>query len=102
MAFPRRLGDLCSPAQFYFIISVIGVISMIAQNLGSENVFSLGYFSTIVPSTTLLFLLKFGYILFWTWVLNLICKDGQKGIAWLLVLVPFILMFVLLGLVLLA
>jgi hypothetical protein len=41
----------------------------------------------------LLFVVKLIYILFWTWILNLICKDGHSGISWLLVLVPFVLMF---------
>jgi hypothetical protein len=31
--------------------------------------------------------------------LNLICKDGHKEIAWFLVLIPFILLFVIMGLV---
>jgi len=29
----------------------------------------------------------------------LICKDGHTGIAWFLVLIPFILLFVIMGLV---
>jgi hypothetical protein len=41
------------------------------------------------------------YIFFWTWVLNLICKDGHTTISWLLVLFPFILLFVMMGLLLL-
>jgi hypothetical protein len=45
------------------------------------------------------FLVKIVYILFWTWILNLICKDGHTGIAWFLVLIPFILLFVIMGLV---
>ena len=32
-------------------------------------------------------------ILFWTWVLNIICKAGYKWVSWLLVLLPFILIF---------
>jgi hypothetical protein len=44
------------------------------------------------------FIVKLIYILFWSWVLNLICKDGHTGISWLLVLFPFILLFVMMGL----
>ena len=50
-----------------------------------------------VPSNFLVFVVKIIYILFWTWVLNLMCKDGHKGIAWFLVLIPFILLFLIMG-----
>jgi hypothetical protein len=59
----------------------------------------MGMFSARVPSTMLVFLVKIIYVLFWTWILNLICKDGHKEIAWFLVLIPFILLFVIMGLV---
>jgi uncharacterized membrane protein YdjX (TVP38/TMEM64 family) len=61
--------------------------------------YALGNFSCRVPSTIAIFILKLVYILFWTWILNLMCKDGQQTIAWLLVLFPFILLFVILGIV---
>ena len=53
--------------------------------------------SARVPSTFLVFVVKIIYILFWTWVLNLMCKDGHKEIAWFLVLIPFILLFLVMG-----
>lgn len=81
---------------------MIGFVAIIVQNLGNTQQFDLGLYTAIVPSTALIFFAKFAYILFWTWVLNLICKDGNSGFAWFLVLVPFILLFVLLGLVLLS
>ena len=99
MAFPKKLGDLCTPALFYFYISIFVLLITIIQNLGNNGKYTLGSFSVKVPSTIIIFVLKIIYILFWTWILNLICKDGHKGIAWLLVLLPFILFFVILGLV---
>lgn len=101
MAFPKKLADLCTPALVYFLISVFAILVSIFQNFGNSNTYNLGSYSCKVPSTTIIFILKVIYILFWTWVLNLICKDGHKGIAWLLVLLPFILLFVLMGLILL-
>ena len=94
MAFPRKLKELCTPAFVYFVLSMIGLILMLVQNLGNNNVYSLGSFSSRVPNTTMIFIFKIIYILFWTWILNLICRDGHSGIAWFLVLVPFILVFV--------
>jgi len=68
---------------------------IVFQNLGNSNSYHVGNFSCRVPSTALIFIIKLIYILFWTWILNLICKDGHTGISWLLVLLPFILLFVL-------
>ena len=99
MAFPKTLKELCTPAYVYFILSVIGIIASVIQNMGNKNVYKMGMFSARVPSTMLVFLVKIIYVLFWTWILNLICKDGHKEIAWFLVLIPFILLFVIMGLV---
>ena len=99
MAFPRHLKDLCTPAAIYFIISMLCIIISIFQNLGNKTQYMLGNYTANVPSTMLVFIVKIVYILFWTWILNLICKDGHKNIAWFLVLLPFILLFVIMGLI---
>ena len=100
MAFPKTLKELCTPALVYFSISIIALVMVLLQNLGNRNSYNIGSFSCRVPNTTLVFIIKLIYILFWTWVLNLICKDGHTGISWLLVLLPFILFFVIIGLLL--
>ena len=96
--FPKSLKDLCRPASLYFIISMIGLVIVMFQNLNNSNSYNVGNFSCKVPNTFLVFVVKFIYIIFWTYVLNLICKDGHVGISWLLVLLPFILLFVIMGL----
>lgn len=101
MAFPKRLKDLCPPALLYFVVSMLGVLILVFQNIGNRNHYNLGNFSCRVPSTIAMFIFKIIYILFWTWILNLICRDGYTSISWLLVLFPFILMFVLMGLIML-
>jgi hypothetical protein len=45
----------------------------------------------------MVFVVKVIGILFWTWILNLMCKDGHKEIAWFLVLLPFVLLFFMMG-----
>ena len=97
-AFPKRLKDLCLPARVYFIVSIVALIIMLFQNLGNSRVYRLGIFTKKVSSTVLIFLMKLIYILFWTYVLNLICKDGNSSLSWFLVLLPFVLFFVLLAL----
>jgi hypothetical protein len=86
-------SNLCTPAFVYFGVSILCLIMVILSNLGNRNIFTLGHFSMNVPNTMLIFIMKLIYILFWTWVLNLICRDGHSGIAWFLVLLPFILIF---------
>jgi hypothetical protein len=98
MAFPKNINELCTPARVYFVISMIGIVMSIIQNFGNHGVYAMGSYSCSVPSTFLVFFIQIIYILFWSWVLNLICKDGQTGIAWFLVLLPFVLFFVLIGL----
>jgi len=50
-----------------------------------------------VADVTMIFIIKIVYVIFWTWVLNLICQQGYTPVSWLLVLLPFILFFVLLA-----
>jgi hypothetical protein len=97
MAFPKKLKELCTPAFLYFALSMLSVLVSVVQNLGNSRRYNLGMLSARVPSTFLVFVVKVIYILFWTWVLNLMCKDGHKEIAWFLVLIPFILLFLLMG-----
>ena len=95
--FPKTLKELCTPAMIYFVISVISLAMVLLQNLGNQNSYNVGSFSCRVPNTALVFIIKLIYILFWTWVLNLICKDGHTTISWLLVLLPWIMLFVMMG-----
>ena len=95
MAFPRKLKELCTPAFLYFILSIFGILVSVFQNLGNKNMYTLGNFSTPVPNTLLIFIVKIIYVLFWTWILNLMCKDGHREVAWFLVLLPFVLFFML-------
>ena len=99
MAFPKKLKDLCTPSLIYFLISFITMILLILQNLGNTKKYDIGTFSCKVPSTIIVFIVKFIYILFWTWILNLICKDGHPGISWLLILLPWLFLFVIMGLI---
>jgi hypothetical protein len=99
MAFPTNLKQLCTPSYVYFIISVLAIAIAVVQNIGNSKTYTLGSFSCNVPSCMLIFVLKIVYIVFWTWILNLMCKDGHTGIAWFLVLFPFVLLFVILSLV---
>jgi hypothetical protein len=94
----KLIKKLCSPAYVYLVISVISIIVLMIQNGGNTDVYCIGNYECAVPSTALIFLLKFIYVAFWTFVLDSICKAGHKQFSWFLVLFPFILFFILLGL----
>ena len=99
--FPKTLKDLCTPAMIYFVISIISLVMILFQNLGNSDSYCVGSFSCRVPNTTLVFIVQLIYVLFWTYVLNLICKDGHTTLTWLLVLLPWILLFVMIGILML-
>jgi hypothetical protein len=99
--FPKTLKEVCSPAMFYFVISMIALIMVLFQNLGNSNSYNIGSFSCRVPNTAVVFIVKILYVLFWTYILNLICKDGHTSLSWLLVLLPWILLFVMIGILML-
>ena len=96
-----QLNKLCKPAYFYFMMSMFIVVFLFIQNLGNTNLYCVGSYQCQVPNTTVVFIGKVLYIIFWTWLLNLICKSGLSEISWLLVLFPVVLFFVLLGVLLL-
>lgn len=102
MNLTKYIKSLCSPAMFYFYISMFAVFLMFFQNMGNVTNYSVGSYSCDVPSTIVLFIFKILYILFWTYILNLICKDGYNVLSWLLVLFPFILFFVLIGVIMMS
>ena len=90
------LKKLCTPAYVYLVISVIFIIVSSVQNYGNVNTYCLGEYSCDVNSTFFIFVLKIIYVVFWTWILNLMCGAGASIIAWILVLLPFIIAFLIL------
>jgi hypothetical protein len=94
----KLIKKLCTPAYVYLVISVISIIFLMFQNGGNTDMYCMGNYECSVPSTALVFLMKFLYVAFWTFILDSICKAGHKQISWFLVIFPFVLFFVLLGL----
>ena len=97
----QTIKKLCTPAYVYLVISVVAMIILMIQNGGNTNKYSVGCFHCNVPSTAMVFILKILYIAFWTFVLNYICKAGYKKVSWFLVLLPFLSLFVAIGVLLL-
>lgn len=95
----KEVKKLCTPAFIYLAISVFSVLLVALQNMGNTNKYCLGSFSCNVSNTFMVFLIKAIYIIFWTFILNLLCKNGYVNLSWFLVLLPFVLFALLLLLV---
>ena len=88
------LNKLCPPAFIYFVISIVFLILAIlflATGNVDINTFCLDETCT-KPGVAFLFVLKFLFIIFWTWVLNYICKSGYVGVSWFLFVLPYIML----------
>jgi hypothetical protein len=92
-----NLLKLCTPATIYFVISLLGLILLGVSNLGDEERLCIGNYDCKVQSNTLVFVLNAIYILFWTFILDLMCKNGYTSISWFILLIPFVIYFILLG-----
>lgn len=81
--------QLCRPSAAFLVLSATSLILVsslfILLFIQKRNITKRG------PLLLMLLMLKVGYVLFWTWVLDLICKSGHDGIAWALVYAPYIL-----------
>ena len=100
----RILNDfkhLCKPAMVYLAISVVALVAIAYQNMGLNNMYCMGEFSCYVPSTAAVIFSEAMYVLFWTWILQLMCRTGYASISWFLVVFPLVLFFVLIGLMML-
>ena len=86
------LIGLCDPAFYYCFISFTIVIVVALQNISQGYNYCVGTQSCPSSHVSGLFALQILYILVWTWILNLICKNASETVAWVLVLIPIVLM----------
>ena len=91
------IRNLCTPASIYLVISMIALIIIFLQNMNNPGIFCLGNYSCESSNTNLIFIVKFIYIILWTWILNLICKAGAPMFSWILLLFPVVFMFIFLA-----
>jgi len=94
MKLHKAINSLCSPARFYFGLSVFVVLMLLAQNLvnGNPDELCVGAYKCDFPNVALLLVFKTIYVLFWTWLLNYLCVKGHKTLSWFIVLIPFLLL----------
>ncbi len=98
----KQIRSLCTPAQVYFFISIISILGILGQNAMASKTFRVGLYSVQSPVSNLwFFAVKVIGVLIWTFILNYLCNSGWKGMAWFLVLLPIVFMFVVIGAVML-
>jgi len=94
------MAQLCPPAALYLLLSLISFLILLVQNLTSPpNAYCVGTVACRTDFKALAFVGKVLYIVFFTYLLNVLCQNGYQSISWFLVLIPFLLMFVLIGFV---
>ena len=79
MRAPKSFTSLCTPSKVYFVLSVLALV------VALYNGFQLSSLA-----------IKAVFVLFWTYILNLLCKNGYKSFSWFLVLLPYIIVLLLL------
>jgi len=68
------ISSLCLPSKIYLALAILSIV-----------------FSLIISIETIYAaIIHFIFAIFWTWVLNLICKSGFSIVSWILVLAPII------------
>ena len=60
------LKNICNPAMVYLVLSVFALLIMASQNFYGDSIYCLGSYNCNVSSVSLIFLVKFIYIIFWT------------------------------------
>lgn len=96
----KIFNSLCTPAQLYLSLSMLSILGLLMQNVSMPQKYTVGRYSVPIEHHNILFFVfKIIYVLIWTYLLDNICKRGLGSISWILVLLPLIMMFVLIGLV---
>ena len=98
----KTFNNFCAPAQLYLLLSVLSIITLFVQNYKNPHEYCVGVFKAKTECNNLVyFALKVLYIVVWTFILQMLCRKGYSTLSWILVLLPFIGMFILIGLLLL-
>jgi hypothetical protein len=95
-----QLKKICPPAMLYLVLSIFSFLGILMQNCSISSRYVIGDMSAKTPChNAWIFVGKAIYIIFWTWLLNMLCSKGFTTVSWFLVLLPFIAMFMILGLI---
>jgi hypothetical protein len=101
--FSKLYNSLCTPSKLYFVLSMLSILALLMQNISKPKTYTVGRYTVPLEHHNMLFFIfKIIYVVIWTYLLNQLCRYGYGDMSWFLVLLPFTLMFVLIGLLLLS
>jgi hypothetical protein len=72
MKLEKTIKNLFTPAYIYILVSAFAILFALFSGIGIFAV-----------------LIKAIFVIFWTYVLNMLCKNGYKNVSWFLVLLPY-------------
>ncbi len=79
-----QLKKLCTPALVYFMLSITSMMLLVIFTLTNKKLRSKRFMIMNV------LLIHFVTVLFWSFILNLICKYVDIRVSWFLVLFPYV------------
>jgi len=99
----KAFKSLCTPAQLYLVMSGLSFLAILMQNCSDSSSYKIGTME-VKPHchNAVFFIFKALYILAFTFILNWFCSKKLTALSWILVLLPFIGMFLILGAIMLA
>ena len=97
----KTIRKLCTPAYVYLVMSTISIIIIMLQNSGNETSFCIGSYTCRVASVSFVFIAQALYTALWTFILDYVCSKGYSNISWFLILIPYLLFFVIIGIMIL-
>tara|TARA_Y100000389_G_scaffold134767_1_gene132234 strand:+ start:3601 stop:3933 length:333 start_codon:yes stop_codon:yes gene_type:complete len=96
-----KFNKLCVQAKVYLGVSLLSIIALLVQNMScGRNYYKCGHLGADLKyDKWVFFAVKVVYVLIWTYLIDLLCKNNHSKFAWLFALMPFLGMFVLILLV---
>lgn len=67
---------LCKPSLIYFVLGVVSILILLASK-----------------EPVVILMGQLVVVLLWTWILNLICVNGFTTVSWILVISPYVMLF---------
>ena len=87
----KKYNFLCTPSQIYVLLSAVTIIGILLQNISESHRYCVGNIACSLQFNNLfIFAGKVVWMLFWAIVLDSLCKNGYKRLAWIVVLFPII------------
>ena len=86
---------LCTPALVYLVLSTLSFLGRVSQNSTNKpNKLTVGNVESEIRCNNIgVFITQIIYILGFTFLLNMLCKNGYKTLAWVILFFPLIAMF---------